>query len=94
MTRIPPEALRALRDAVPLSRVISYLHIPVKRRGRRVAFRCPGCRAYHTALSPHRNLARCFFCSRDFNPIDLVMAERQLSFLEAVHYLEDLLDRA
>lgn len=87
MSLIPADLLRGLRNDVPVLAVISDLEIPTKRRGTRLTFRCPGCGGFHTATNPRTNLARCFSCQRNLNPIDLVMAERGTSFLEAVDHL-------
>jgi DNA primase len=87
MSLIPADRLRALRNDVPVLAVISDLEIPTKRRGARLTFRCPECRGFNTATHPRTNLARCFSCQRNFNPIEVVMAERGTSFLEAVDYL-------
>lgn len=87
MSLIPADRLRALRNDVPVHAVITDLQIPTKRRGTRRTFRCPECRGFHTATHPRTNLARCFSCQRNFNPIEIVMAERGTSFLEAVDYL-------
>jgi DNA primase len=91
MSRIPPETLQNLRNDLDVVRVIARLDIPTKIRGSRLAFRCPDCGRYETSTGSDRNLARCFPCARNFNPIDLVMAQRGVTFLEAVCYLEDLL---
>lgn len=93
MTRFSPEHLRALRRDVPLASVIEDLRIPVFRRHSRGVFRCPVCRTPHAALHPRLNLARCFRCERNFNPIDLVIAERGWSFPVAVRYLDNMLAR-
>jgi transposase-like protein len=93
MNRIPSDVLRQLREDVDLAQVIERLGIPSKRRGQQLAFRCPGCGSFWAVTSPFQNLARCFHCRRNFNPIDLVMAERDDTFLEAVRYLEGLLLR-
>jgi transposase InsO family protein len=85
----PIEDLRRLRNEVDIASVISQLGLETKKRGARVSFRCPGCGAFHTATNPRTNLARCFRCARNFNPIDLVMAERGSTFLDAVNYLKD-----
>ena len=90
MDRISEERLTAIRNDIDVRLVISNLRIPTSLRGRRVTFRCPRCGRFHTAVNPRANLARCFRCARSFNPIDLVMAERGLRFLETVRYLEDL----
>ncbi len=88
MNRIPPDVLRQLRNDVDLAHLIADLGIPSKRRGQQLVFRCPDCCTSYAATSPYQNLAHCFRCQRSFNPIDLVMAERGLTFLEAVNYLE------
>jgi hypothetical protein len=81
---IPPDRLRALRNNLPVSALIRQLGIPTKPRGARSAFRCPACGGFRTATNPPTNLARCFACQRNFNTIELAMAERALTFLEAV----------
>jgi DNA primase len=91
MKQIPAEHLRSIRDDLDVADVIRTLEIPVGHRGRRLTFRCPDCTGFHTALNPERNLAYCFPCGRPFNTIDLVMAERDCTFLQAVAFLECLL---
>ncbi len=86
---IPSDHLRTLRNDVPVLSVIHTLRIPTKKRGARLTFRCPNCQRFYTATKATTNLARCFSCERNFNPIDLVMAERGWSFLQAVNYLEE-----
>jgi hypothetical protein len=83
------EHLHALRNDIDIRSVITDLGIPTRNRGTRLSFRCPKCTEYHTAINPRTNLARCFRCQKNFNPIDLVMAERRSTFLEAVAYLEN-----
>lgn len=80
--------LHALRNQVEIGALLSDLCIPTRNRGARIYFRCPKCAEYHTATNYRSNLARCFRCMRNFNPIDLVMAERRSTFLDAVGYLE------
>ena len=90
MGRVSHERLRALRNDVDILFVIANLRIATRLRGSRLTFRCPRCGRFHTAVNRRSNLARCFPCARNFNPIDLLMAERDSPFLEAVHYLEEL----
>jgi DNA primase len=93
MKRISPDFLRQIRNQVEITRVIDDLRIPSSpRRGQRT-FRCPECESLHASTIPDHNLAHCFQCERTFNPIDLVMAERDVSFLEAVDALARLLVR-
>jgi DNA primase len=91
MKQITAEHLKSLRNDVDVAQVIQTLEIPLEHRGARMTFRCPDCARFHTALSPQRNRAHCFRCARSFNTIDLVMAERGCTFLEAVALLECLL---
>ena len=88
---IPAHHLRTLRNQAPVLSVIFELGIPTEMRGSRLTFRCPDCGGFHTAVNYRANLTRCFPCKRNFNPIDLAMAERAWGFLEAVKYLESLL---
>lgn len=90
MRSVSPRELRRLRNDVPVTEVIDQLHVPTARRGARRTFRCPRCEGFHTGVNSRANLARCFRCAGNFNPIDLVMAERGWSFLDAVRYLSDL----
>jgi len=88
---IPADRLRTLRNDIPILDVVFRLHMPIKKRGARVQFRCPACGRFHTATNSSTNLARCFHCARNFNPIDLAMAQRRSTFLDAIGYLEGLL---
>ncbi len=65
MEKIPPDLLREIRNDVNLAEVIRHLGIPSGRRGKRLIFRCPRCAADHAAISPYRNLARCFVSFRE-----------------------------
>ena len=91
MSPIPIDHLQTLRNDVAVLDVISNLRIPTKTRRTRLNFRCPVCGRFRTATNHRINLARCFSCARNFNPIELVMAERHAGFLEAVKYVEGLL---
>lgn len=92
MSRIPPKHLRRLRNEIDVSALIqNHLHIPSKFREDFLRFLCPLCNEFNAATNPRTNLARCFRCKRNFNPIDLVMVFRQCAFLEAVRYLQRLI---
>jgi hypothetical protein len=58
-----------------------------------LAFLCPRCREYRSAVNPRTNLGRCFACETNFNPIDLTMAVEGCDFVAAVDYLATLLPR-
>ena len=84
MSTISTDELRRLRNDVPMAVVIDALGLERSSRGARPSFRCPRCDAYHTAVNERTNLARCFRCEQNYNPIDLVLAVRGGSFLDAV----------
>jgi DNA primase len=83
------EKLRRLRNDVPIKKLISeVLDMPTKVSEGYFRFLCPVCNEFVTATNPKTNLARCFRCERNFNPIDLVMVVKSLNFREAVEYLD------
>jgi DNA primase len=82
------EVLRRLRNEVLISEIIQVLDIPFKTRDGYLRFLCPLCNEFMTACHPKTNLARCFRCERNFNPIDLVMVVKGLCFQEAVQFLQ------
>lgn len=90
------ELLRRLRNDIPLASVMKQLDWPHKQRDNQMAFLCPRCHEYRSAINPRTNLGRCFRCETNFNPIDLTMAVRECDFVDAAHYLIPLLptDRA
>ena len=92
--RIAAAELRRLRNAVPVDEVIRQLGIPHKRRDGLLRFCCPLCSDFHTATHHSTNLARCFRCRRNFNPLDLVIVVERVSFLDAVSWLRPLLPGA
>ena len=82
--------LRRLRNEIPIdSVIIGLLKMDVKNAHRILRFRCPLCFNFHTATNDETNLARCFDCKNNFNPIDLVMAVDGKSFIEAVEFLKN-----
>jgi len=89
--RYSDEFLRRLRNEIPIRTVIEVLSIPHKQREGYFRFLCPVCEFTHTGVNPEANLARCFRCERNFNPIELVMAAEQTDFVLAVSYLAPLL---
>lgn len=90
MTRITPEKLRALRNEIPIADLIRRrLKLPSSFRDSYLRFLCPLCSGFDTAVNPATNLARCFACKKNFNPIDLVIAVQRCSFRDAVAFLEN-----
>jgi hypothetical protein len=80
--------LRRLRNEIDIDQVINQLALERRTGKKYLRFRCPACHGFHTATNPKTNLARCFDCRRNYNPIDLVMAVTAQSFVETVEYLK------
>lgn len=89
--RYPSELLRELRNEIPIARLIAeVLRLPYKISEGYFRFLCPHCLEFHTATNAETNLARCFRCKENFNPIDLVMVVKGSNFVQAVEFLLDL----
>jgi len=90
----PSSFLKMLRNRIPIDKIIvQVLNMSLKPNCHRLRFCCPKCYGFHTATSSKTNLARCFDCKKNFNPIDLVMAVAGYSFVEAVEYLKNEVNR-
>lgn len=86
----PADYLRMIRNRIPIEKVIvNMLNLEVRHSSKWLRFRCPVCHTFHTATNRSTNLARCFDCKENFNPIDLVMAVGECTFVEAVEYLKE-----
>jgi hypothetical protein len=84
--------LRRLRNDIPIRHLIAdILDIPWKISEGRFRFLCPLCGEFRTATHPDTNLARCFRCQRNFNPIDITMIHKRHDFLQAVAFLHQCL---
>lgn len=84
----PKTLLRKLRNDIPIDRLIAdILNQPNKISEGYFRFLCPVCSEFTTAINPKTNLARCFSCKKNFNPIDMVMSVKTYSFIQAVDYL-------
>ena len=89
---VPAELLKQLRNQININDVITtILDIPHKYCDGRLRFVCPLCSEALTATNPKTNLARCFRCQINFNPIDMVIAVNNFSFLESVVFLKPFL---
>ncbi len=86
--------LRTLRNDIPIDKVIEdWVKLQVIHEPSRMRFQCPLCCNFHTATNPETNLARCFDCGKNYNPIDLVMSAAQYDFLDAVEFLKKKMNR-
>ena len=78
--------LRKIRNEIPIDDVITeYLNLESLVDKDLLRFRCPLCYNKHTATNRNTNLARCFDCKTNFNPIDMVMSVGKCDFVEAVY---------
>jgi len=85
--------LRELRNRIEMIPLIAeVLDLIYKTHDGRFRFMCPLCHDFDTAVNPATNLARCFRCQRNFNPIDMVMTVKRYSFMQAVRYLQPILE--
>lgn len=86
--------LRMIRNQIPIDAVITdLLHLQVHHEHPILRFQCPLCGNFHTATNHQTNLARCFDCQKNFNPIDLVITVGKCSFIDAVQLLKDSIDQ-
>jgi predicted RNA-binding Zn-ribbon protein involved in translation (DUF1610 family) len=90
--RFTGHQLFKLRNLIPIDMLIKeQLKIPSKMSEGYLRFLCPLCGEFQTATNAKTNLARCFRCEKNFNPIDLVMTVKSVGFIESVQYLKKLL---
>lgn len=86
--RYSKSLLRKMRNNIPIDRLIAdVLKQPNKVSEGYFRFLCPVCSEFTAAVNPRTNLARCFSCRKNFNPIDMVMTVKIYSFTQAVDYL-------
>jgi len=86
----PDDFLRMLRNDIPIDEVIvDLLNLEVQKNRKTIRFRCPLCYNFHTATNHKTNLARCFDCQKNFNPIDMVITVGNCGFVDAVKILKD-----
>lgn len=84
--------LRRLRNEIPVAALIAdVLRLEHRHSEGHWRFLCPLCQGFHTAVNPRTNLARCFDCQKNFNPIDLVLTVKHCDFHQAVAFLDPLL---
>ena len=92
MRRFSSEELYALRNLIPIRFVIDdILGIPNKDVEGVFRFVCPCCHESQTAVNPRTNLSRCFLCKKNFNTIEIFMADRKEDFVAAVKALQTYL---
>lgn len=95
MSHYSSALLKSLRNQIPIEKVITcMLNMEIKPTCKLLRFRCPRCYNFHTATNSINNLARCFDCQKNFNPIDMVMAVANVSFTDAVEFLKPHLQKS
>lgn len=88
--RFSSEELYGLRNDIPIDSVIkNALDIPWRDTEGCFRFLCPICNEFNTAINRATNLARCFYCERNFNAIDLVMLIKQFDFVNSIGFLKN-----
>ena len=89
--RYSSNLLRRLRNEIDIAPLIAdVLDVPSKISEGYFRFLCPICSEFNTATNPKTNLARCFRCEQNFNPIDIVMIVHRCDFKEAVKFLNQI----
>ena len=87
--RFSQQQLFVLRNQVPIELLIEkVLALPSDRKNGYLRFACPLCQGFHTGINAEHNLARCFDCRKNFNPIDMVMCRNKISFKQSVDFLK------
>lgn len=87
--RFSSRELSSLRNDIPIERVIGkFLALPSRRKANKRCFACPLCQNFNLSIHQKTNLARCFTCQRNFNAIEIVMAQRKLGFVESVKWIK------
>jgi len=87
--RFSDQELFELRNRIPIRLLIkNELNIPCKIIDQVFRFLCPLCNEFNTSTNPRTNLARCFRCEKNFNPIDIVIACKKMSFVQSVNFLK------
>ena len=87
--------LQKIRNDIPIDMVIAdILKQPNKISEGYFRFLCPICSEFNTATNPKTNLARCFRCGKNFNPIDMVMSVKAFSFPKSVDYLMEMVSKS
>ena len=90
--RFSKEELYKLRNHIQIRVLIeTVLKIPCNEIEGVFRFLCPVCREFQTGVHTKTNLSRCFRCERNFNTFEIVMADRNTRFVEAVHFLQKLI---
>ena len=92
--RFSDHELSFLRNKVPISQVIcDFLALAAHNPNGKLCFACPLCHGFNTSINDRHNLARCFDCRQNFNPIEIVMHQLQIGFVDSVKWLKRQKDK-
>ncbi|CAB1070750.1 hypothetical protein D1AOALGA4SA_1026 [Olavius algarvensis Delta 1 endosymbiont] len=87
--RFSSRELSFLRNNIPINRVIeTLLSVATGNKNGALSFNCPVCHSANTSINTKHNLARCFDCRQNFNPIEFVMHQRHTGFVDSVKWLK------
>jgi len=87
--RFSAQELAFLRNNIPINRVIeTMLSVATGNNNGAPTFNCPACHGPNTSINAKHNLAGCFDCRQNFNPIEFVMHQRHTSFVDSVKWLK------
>jgi hypothetical protein len=82
--------LSFLRNRIPIDQVVATLFdTPIQDKNGKRQFACPICGSLDTSIHAAHNLVRCFSCRRNFNPIELVMHQLKIGFVDSVKWLQN-----
>ncbi len=91
--RLSNALLHDLRNKIPVRGLIeNELGVRCETESGVFRFECPKCGSFHTSVMKNQNLARCFSCENNFNPIDMVMAVKKTEFRPGADFLVKLLE--
>jgi len=80
--------LRRLRNEIDITAFIAdVLRLEHRQSDGQFRFLCPECQEFNTAINRKTNLARCFRCQHNYNPIDMTMRVKGMTFRDAVELL-------
>lgn len=91
--RLSKALLHDLRNKIPVRGLIeNELGVRCETESGVFRFECPLCGSFHTSVMKNQNLARCFECEINFNPIDMVIAVKKTEFRPSANWLVKLLE--
>jgi len=91
--RLSKALLHDLRNKIPIRGLIeNELGVRCETESGVFRFECPMCGSFQTSVMKNQNLARCFGCETNFNPIDMVIAVKKTGFRPSADFLAELLE--